>query len=128
MRDKSRVLILEEEPVLAEITSFRLELLGYEVSVAESAADVLERVAQVPPDAILLGLSLTSADAIDLANRLSNDEKTHGIPIMVLSPDADLSKVQRAFAAGAREYLVTPFDPAVLESKLENLLASAPRK
>jgi DNA-binding response OmpR family regulator len=42
-----------------------------------------------------------------------------------LSPDPDLDAVQRAFNAGADEYLLTPFDPLVLERKVQNLLNEA---
>ena len=126
--DTPRVLLIEEEPTLAEITAFRLELLGYQVACANTAAEAAEKLAEGLPDAILLGLSLAGMDGIELANRISNDERTHGVPIMALSSDADLSKVQRAFAAGAKEFLVTPYDPSVLENKLERLLTAGARK
>ena len=126
--DTPRVLLIEEEPTLAEIKAFRLELLGYQVTCANSAAETTEKLAEDLPDAILLGLSLSGMDGIELANRISNDERTHGVPIMALSSDADLSKVQRAFAAGAKEFLVTPYDPSVLENKLERLLMAGSRK
>ncbi|HZZ73254.1 MAG TPA: response regulator [Pirellulales bacterium] len=121
--DNPHVLLIEEEPTLAEITGFRLELLGYSVESVSTAAEAIDKLNHDLPDAILLGLTLAGSDGIELANRISNDERTHDIPIMALSSDADLSKVQRAFAAGAKEFLVTPYDPATLESKLEHLLA-----
>ena len=123
--DTPRILLIEEEPTLAEITAFRLELLGYQVECAATAQDVMAKLNQNLPNAILLGLSLSGMDGIELANRVSNDERTHNIPIMVLSSDADLTKVQRAFAAGAKEFLVTPYDPSVLEGKLERLLVAS---
>jgi len=44
------------------------------------------------------------------------------IPIMAISDNADLDEVERAYAAGANDYLVIPYDPSMLEEKLEKLL------
>jgi len=57
-------------------------------------------------------------------NRLSNDVRTSDIPVMVLSANADLDDVQKAYNAGADEYLVTPYDPFMLESKIRRLVAA----
>ena len=56
-------------------------------------------------------------------NRLSNDVRTGQIPVLFVSSHADLDDVQKAYNAGANDYLVTPYDPAVLESKIERLVA-----
>jgi CheY-like chemotaxis protein len=61
-------------------------------------------------------------DGIEFINRLSNDTRTSEIPIMFLSTNADLEDVQRAYNAGADEYLVIPYDPLVMEAKVERLV------
>jgi CheY-like chemotaxis protein len=58
---------------------------------------------------------------VEFINRLSNDTRTSNIPIMFLSTNGDLDDVQKAYNAGADEYLVIPYDPLVLESKVERL-------
>jgi CheY-like chemotaxis protein len=60
-------------------------------------------------------------DGVEFINRLSNDTRTSEIPIMFLSTKSDLEDVQKAYNAGADEYLVIPYDPMVLQSKLERL-------
>jgi response regulator RpfG family c-di-GMP phosphodiesterase len=45
--------------------------------------------------------------------------------VLYLSPNSDLDEVQRAYNAGADEYLLTPFDPLILEKKVHDLLAAA---
>jgi len=67
---------------------------------------------------------LPGMDGVEFINRLSNDVRTSEIPIMFLSTKADLDDVQRAYNAGADEYLVIPYDPIVLESKVERLTKS----
>ena len=117
-----RILLVEEEPVLAEVTGFRLELLGHEVQTVSTGEMALAALEQQLPDAILMNLTLPDMTGIELTNRLSNDERTSGVPVIVLSYESDLAQVERAHAAGAKDYVVVPYDPAVLEDKLERLL------
>lgn len=58
-------------------------------------------------------------------NYLSNDPRTSDLPIIYLSGSSDLEEVQRAYNAGADEFLVTPYDPLVLEKKVVGLLVAA---
>ncbi len=117
-----RVLLIEEDGVLAEVTGFRLELLGFNVETVASADGAFAELDRELPDAIILDPTLPGMDGIELTNRLSNDQRTSQIPIMVLSTNADLNEVQRAYTAGAKDYLVIPYDPIMLEQKLEALL------
>jgi CheY-like chemotaxis protein len=122
-KDTPRILLIGDEPTLAEITAFRLELLGYTVNRAEGADDALAKIATEAPDVIILDTAVNGASGVELANRLSNDQAISRIPILVFSTSADLADVQRAYTAGVKDYLVIPFDPVVLERKLERLLA-----
>lgn len=120
-KSKRQVLLIEEDPTLADITSFRLELLGYEVTVLHSAEDALGFLADQLPSAVLVGHFLPGMDGMEFLNRISNDVRTAELPTMLLSPNAELDQVQKAFNAGADDYLVTPYDPQVLESKVDLL-------
>jgi DNA-binding response OmpR family regulator len=120
--DSPKVLLIEEDPTLAEVTGFRLELLGFRVSTAASAEGALTAVGRELPDVIILDLTLPDMDGVELTDRLSNDERTSVVPILVLSSNSDLNDVERAYAAGAKDYLVIPYNPTLLEEKLEGLL------
>lgn len=117
-----QILLIEEDPTLLEITAFRLELLGYDVVMQQSAERALEWLHDKLPSLIIVDQVLPGMDGVEFINRLSNDTRTNEIPIMFLSAKADLDDVQRAYNAGADEYLVIPYDPMVLESKVERLV------
>lgn len=119
---KKHILLIEEDPTLADITSFRLELLGHRVDTLHSGEEALDRLTDELPDAVVVGHFLPGMDGIDFLNRISNDVRTSEIPTMLLSPNSELDDVQRAFNAGADEYLVTPFDPQTLEKKVQRLV------
>ena len=122
--ERKQILIVEEEPTLLDIIAFRLELLGYDVKTLESADAALTWLAANVPDLIAVG-HLADMEATDFLNRVSDDPRTSETPVLLLSPDPDLDAVQRAYNAGADEYLLTPFDPLVLEQKVQSLLTAA---
>ena len=119
-----KILLVESDPLLGEVTAFRLELLGYQVRRADSSSAALAQVEQDRPDLIIVDLQLADASGFDITEHLRNDERTSKVPIMALSSSADLDDVQRAFQCGAQEYLVVPFNPAVLEQKVTKVLAA----
>jgi CheY-like chemotaxis protein len=124
-RETAQILLIEEDPLLIEITAFRLELLGYDLVKAESAEKALEWLQDNSPSLVIVDQFLPGMDGIEFLNRISNDVQTSEIPVIYLSVNADLEEVQKAYNAGADEYLVIPYDPTVLEAKVEHLVAAS---
>jgi PleD family two-component response regulator len=108
-----------------EITAFRLELLGYELVKAETAEKALEWLQNNSPTLVIVDQFLSGMDGLEFLNRISNDIRTSEIPVIFLSVNADLEEVQKAYNAGADDFLVIPYDPVVLEAKVERLLTAA---
>lgn len=120
------ILLVEEEPVLREVTAFRLELLGYQVVNFESAGNAQAWLQQELPQLIVVG-QVAETGSLDFLNQLSNEQRTSEIPVVFLSASSDLEDVQKAYNAGADDFLVTPYDPQVLETKVQSLTATAKR-
>lgn len=120
------ILLVEEEPVLREVTVFRLELLGYQVVSFESAGNAQAWLQHKLPQLIVVG-QVAETGSLDFLNQLSNEQRTSEIPVVFLSGSSDLEDVQKAYNAGADEFLVTPYDPQVLETKVQCLTAAAKR-
>jgi len=120
-----RILLVEAESVLAEVTSFRLDLHGYSVEIVESAEDALRITKEESFDIILMDLTLPGMGGHGLLDQLASNELTSGIPIMVLSTDADLDQVQKVVEKGAVDFLVVPFDPEALMDKVAKLALRA---
>jgi DNA-binding response OmpR family regulator len=116
------IVLVESDQVLAEVTAFRLELAGYRVHTFSNTGQALQAVKQKPPALVIVDLRVTEGSAYELMELLGLDETTASVPILVMSTDAELDTVQKAFRAGAADYLVVPYDPLVLESKVEALV------
>ncbi|REJ68997.1 MAG: response regulator [Planctomycetota bacterium] len=116
------ILFVEDDPLLSEVTAFRLELLGYRVETVGSGEDALAAVEKQKPNVAIVDLVLPGMSGIDLIDRFASNEATSDVAVMALSIEADTDAVQRAYNAGAQDYLVAPYDPATLEAKVERLL------
>jgi len=121
--NKQRILIVEDDALLADITAFRLELLGYDVEILDSTERALKLCDQQMFDLVVVDLELAGQKGLDLINQFQVSERLHETPILAFSSDPNLDVVEQAFKAGAKDYLVTPYDPAVLEDKVERLFS-----
>ena len=127
VRPVQRILLVEPEGVLAEVTAFRLELLGYGVEIVASADEAVKCATSTRPNLIITDLNLGNANAISLLESLASQQGTNTIPVMVLSIDADLDRVTAAYKSGASDFLVVPYQPEVLQEKVVKLLSRSQR-
>ncbi len=118
-----KLLLVQAEPVLAELISFRLELLGYQVELTESGSEAITSMQQEIPHLVIVDTVLPEGDGIEWIARMRSEFTAEQVPTIVFSLDPSLETVERAVHAGAQDYLITPFDPTVMEEKIEVLLA-----
>ncbi len=120
----AKLLLVQSEPVLAELTSFRLELLGYQIELVQTGGEALSSIQKSLPDLVIVDTSLPDGDGIEWIARVRGEYSADQVPVIVFSLDPSLETVERGFHAGAQDYLITPFDPTVMEEKIEALLAN----
>lgn len=120
----AKLLLVQAEPVLAELTSFRLELLGYQIELVQTGGEAFSSIQQSLPDLVIVDTSLPDGDGIEWIAQVRGEYRADQLPVIVFSLDPSLETVERGFHAGAQDYLITPFDPTVMEEKIEVLLAN----
>jgi CheY-like chemotaxis protein len=116
------ILVVSADEILAEVASFRLELLGYAVQIARNAEDALEHLKQQLPSIFLVQLELPGMSGPAFIEQLATETNTARLPILAISTETEMASVERAISAGASDYLVVPFDLLVLEAKVATLL------
>lgn len=121
-----RLLLVITEPVLRQLTEFRLELLGFRVESVEDGAQATSLVSRALPDLMIVDTVLRDGDGLEWLARLRSEYPADALPAIVFSLDPSLETVERAFHAGAQDYLITPFEPTVMEEKIETLLLRRP--
>jgi DNA-binding response OmpR family regulator len=121
---QSKLLLVEPEIVLADLSAFRLELLGYGIQTAVSGAEAIDVLRRERVDLMIVDTKIPEGDGIEWLSELRLEFNAEQVPVLMFSLDPSLETVRRAFLAGAQDYLITPFDPTVLESKVQNLLTA----
>ena len=123
---RHRLLLVESDPLLAEVTSYRLQLLRYRVVVVETPAELWTGVDKLRPHAVLLNLDIAELHPMELLEQLASDTATAELPIIAFSKNSDLNHVERVWKNGVSDYLVTPYDPVILGRKIARLLSETP--
>jgi response regulator NasT len=104
-----RILIADDEPVVAEVLRVRVEALGHHVlAVAHDGREAVEKAERVTPDLVFLDIRMPELDGIAATERIM---ATRPVPIILVTAYSDETLINRAIAAGVMGYLVKPVDP-----------------
>ena len=122
----ARILIVEDEAVIAENLQALLQSRGHEVTLAGDGAEAVERARKDKPELILLDVMLPKMGGFDVCKILKGEEGTKSIKIVMVTGLGRMGDVETAFSSGADDYLIKPFDSQRLFKKLDKVLAPKP--
>jgi two-component system, OmpR family, response regulator ResD len=118
---RGSVLVVDDEPTIAEVVSRYLERAGYRTRVAADGAHALELVARQRPDLIVLDLMLPGIDGLEVMRRLRQPERER-IGLILLTAKGEESDRVIGLRLGADDYVVKPFSPAELVARVDAVL------
>jgi two-component system response regulator ResD len=118
---RGSVLVVDDEPTIAEVVSRYLERAGYRTRVAADGAQALELVARQRPDLIVLDLMLPGIDGLEVMRRLRQPERER-IGLILLTAKGEESDRVIGLRLGADDYVVKPFSPAELVARVDAVL------
>src|SRR2546430_2736850 len=118
----ARILVVEDDPDIAELVVRYLDKAGYPTTRLSSGRDALDAVRAKPPDLIVLDLMLPQVDGLEVCRTLRANEKTAAIPIIMLTARAEESERIVGLEMGADDYLAKPFSPNELVARVRALL------
>ena len=118
----SRILVVEDEPHIADGLRFNLEAEGHEVTVTGDGEQALALLLdeQIPMDVVILDVMLPGKDGFETAAELRAAGQY--VPILMLTARGRADDVLRGFEAGADDYLAKPFELAILLARVNGLL------
>lgn len=120
--DMGHILIVEDNPHVADALSRLLDECGYSSTVAMDGHSALRFVELSPPDLILLDIHLPDIDGLHLCAELKQQEATRFIPIIIITVHADRQAQLMSIEAGADGYLQKPVDWQELAVRVRTLL------
>ena len=123
----TRILIVEDDPDIAELVSRYLDKAGFQTERVASGRDALKRIMAQPPDLLVLDLMLPHVDGLEICRIVRANEKTAAVPIIMLTARGDESERIVGLELGADDYLAKPFSPGELVARVRALLRRAQR-
>lgn len=118
------ILVCDDDELLVELLSYRLAGRGYEVLVANDGSSAVEQATERCPDAIVLDMMMPVLDGQQVLRRLRADKATAATPVIMLTARRQERDIVDALELGADDYLVKPFIPEELMTRLARLLAT----
>jgi two-component system phosphate regulon response regulator PhoB len=119
------VLVVDDDRDILDTVAMKLEIGGMDVHTESDGEAGLAAAFELSPDLILLDWMMPKLTGIEVCRRLRDTPQTAHVPIVLLTAKAQEPDIERGFAAGADDYLVKPFSPRELQSRVTALLARA---
>jgi two-component system response regulator MprA len=118
-----RILIVDDDRALRDALRRPLILAGYEAETAAGGEEGLARIAERPPDAVVLDIGMPDVDGLEVCRRLRATGDR--VPVLMLTARDAVEDRIDGLDAGADDYLVKPFDVGELKARLRALLRRA---
>jgi two-component system response regulator MtrA len=112
---KGRVLVVDDDPALAEMLGIVLRTEGFEPSFVADGDRALSAFRTTKPDLVLLDLMLPGTDGIDVCRQIRAES---GTPIVMLTARGDTVDVVLGLECGADDYIIKPFKPKELVARM----------
>jgi DNA-binding response OmpR family regulator len=125
---KTRILIVEDDPDIAELMARYLDRAGFQTERAANGREALHVVATRLPDLLVLDLMLPHVDGIEICRSLRASAATASLPIIMVTARADESERIVGLELGADDYLAKPFSPGELVARVRAVMRRAQRK
>ncbi|MCP4669724.1 MAG: response regulator [Desulfobacula sp.] len=119
---KETILIVDDEEDILELIKFNLEIEGYSIVTALTGEKAIEVIKKSAIDLIVLDLMLPGVDGLEVTKILKRDEKTWGIPIIMLTAKGEESDIVTGLELGADDYLSKPFSLKILIARIRAIL------
>lgn len=116
------VLVCDDDPLLLDLLEYRLTGRGFRVATARDGGEVLRRVEEERPSAIVLDAMMPVIDGYDVLRQLRAQEALADVPIVMLTARRQERDIVSALELGASDYMVKPFIPEELVARLTRLL------
>lgn len=117
-----RVLVVEDEPAIAELIAVNLRHSGFVPVLAEDGPSAQRELDAVLPDVILLDWMLPGQSGLQLARKWRGDARTRAIPILMLTARGDEPDKVAGLDAGADDYITKPFSTQELLARIRAVL------
>jgi two-component system alkaline phosphatase synthesis response regulator PhoP len=127
-KQKTKILIVDDEPDIIEILSYNLQKEGYEVASAEDGIKAVKIASKFLPDLILLDIMMPHQDGVETCRQIREIKDLKNTYVIFLTARAEEYSEVAAFDVGADDYITKPIKPRALMSRIAALLRRDAKK
>jgi two-component system phosphate regulon response regulator PhoB len=120
-----RILVVDDEPDILSVIVYHLSRKGYRVSTAVNGPSAIEAATADPPDLVILDLMLPGTNGFEVLRQLRSNDRTEGIPVILLTARREDEEKVRGFEIGADDYITKPFNARELVLRVQAVLRRA---
>jgi chemosensory pili system protein ChpA (sensor histidine kinase/response regulator) len=125
LRTQSIVMVVDDSLTVRRVTQRLLTREGYQVVLAKDGVDALEHLQSITPDVMLVDIEMPRMDGFDLTRNVRDDERTRGIPIIMITSRTAAKHRNFAMELGVNEYLGKPYQEDVLLELISGFVSKA---
>lgn len=119
-----RILAVDDEKHIVRLIQVNLERAGYTVETAFDGQEALQKVADNPPDMIVLDWMMPQLNGMETLKRLKANPATENIPVIMLTAKSQDADVLKGWQSGVDSYLTKPFNPMELLAFVKRIFQS----
>ena len=120
-----RILVVDDDPVVRTVTAASLSAAGFTVDEADGGIAALERAQEAPPDLVVLDVEMPGMGGIETCVALRQQPETRDVPVLIATGFADSETIDRAFEAGATDFVEKPIDVHLLRYRIRFMLRAS---
>ncbi|MBN0048214.1 response regulator [Streptomyces actuosus] len=118
----AHVLIADDDADIRDLVAFKLAQGGHRVTAVQDGMAALKTVREQPVDMALLDIRMPRMSGLDVCRELRAAPETATLPVILITARSQEGDVEVGFAAGADDYIIKPFSPRELSSRVTALL------
>ena len=119
------VLVVDDDPDVRQLVEMKLRLDGIETIAVTNGVEALDALEKSHIDLVVLDVMMPVMDGIETCSRIREIEAFADLPVIMLTAQAQAGDIHEGFATGATDYVVKPFSPRELLSRVRGNLARA---
>ncbi len=120
--DMKKNLVVEDHPDVLDIVILKMEVMGFAVISANNGEQAVAKAIEEKPNLILMDILMPGMDGREATRIISSKKKTKNIPILATTGLFRESDLNECIEAGCNDYIVKPFAPDELVSRIERML------
>ena len=115
-----RALVVDDDPTILRMISAILKSLGYEVSLAGNGLEGLEQLSKLgTPNVVLVDWNMPEMNGLEFVKAVRSNSVYTDLPLIMVTTELEMPQLALTFDAGVNEYIMKPFDPIMIQEKLQ---------